>query len=97
MIPFTGIPSAIKRSTMALLPKQVASTKLLNILGASLAKLIFAITPFNNWFASGVRLPFIQSSANSSLSFNSIAAASAANVAIILSPIASLSFSSLTN
>ena len=44
----TEMPSSINRFTIALLPKQVASTSALNNCGASLPRLRFVNAPFNN-------------------------------------------------
>ena len=87
MSPFTGIPCSIKRSTIFLAPKQVASAHALNNAGASLPKLRLLIAAFNSWFASGVRLPLSQSIANSLCSVTMILAASLLNSGIIWSEI----------
>ncbi len=59
----TGIPSSAKRSTIRREPNAVASTSARNIRGASLPSVSPVIAPRSDWSASGVRRPFIQSTA----------------------------------
>src|SRR6185312_11405292 len=87
IIPFTDTPCFINLSTIALLPKQVDSTSERKILGASVPSVKPVTAPLSKGLASGVRLPFSQSTLSSLSSFNGICAAELLNSGIILSMI----------
>ena len=79
------MPSLFMRSMIAFEPKAVASTRARKIIGAVVPSVMPAIAPFSVWSASGVRRPFIQSTAITPLSPIAIFSASAVSAGRILS------------
>ena len=77
---------------MAFDPKAVASTSARKISGAELARFRPVIVPFTSWLASGVRRPFIQSTARMVLSLTGTLAASSERAGMILPAVSSISF-----
>src|SRR3982751_5646751 len=73
---------------MALAPKQVDSTIARKTAGALVPILRPVMAPFSNWFASGVLLPFNQSTADSLSLSSGICSAWRLNSAIMLAEIA---------
>ena len=82
-------PSSSNLSTIAFVPKAVASTRARNTCGAVVPRVKPATVPLSSWFASGVRRPLIQSVAIIVLSLTGIFSASSVSLTIILSHVSS--------